>query len=57
MNARVLKQWGLWLVLPIFVLAVLVDVSPWPGSAEALIFIVVTFLWGIFVARPKMNSI
>ena len=57
MNRRVLKQWGLWLVLPIFILAVLVDVSPWPGSAEALIFVVVTFLWGIFVARPKMNSI
>ena len=52
---QIMKQWGLWLGLPILALAILVAVVPGDSAARTSLFIVGTFIWGIFVARPKLQ--
>ena len=50
-----LKRWLLWMVLPIAILCVAIDFSPWPGGIEVLIFICLVNLWGFFIARPRLD--
>ena len=50
-----LKRWLLWMVLPIAFLGVVIDLSPWPGGIETLIFICLVNIWGFFIARPRLD--
>ena len=50
-----LKRWLLWMVLPIALLVAVIDLSPWPGGIETLIFICLVNLWGFFIARPRLD--
>ncbi len=50
------KRWLLWMVLPIAILCVAIDFSPWPGAIETLIFICLVVMWGFFIARPRLDG-
>ncbi len=52
---EMLKRWLVWLVLPIALLSIVIDFSPWPGAMETLVFVCLVLIWGFFVARPRLD--
>ena len=53
---QIMKQWGLWIGLPVLALAILMAVVPGDSAARTSGFIVGTFIWAIFVARPNLQQ-
>ena len=52
----ILKKWGLWVGLPISILALLLAFTPWESEAETTLFIVGSGIWAIVVARGKLEE-
>ena len=55
-NMTTLKRWLIWIVLPLVILSIVIDFSPWPGGIETLIFICLVVFWGFFIARPRLDG-
>ena len=55
-NMETLKRWLIWIVLPVALLSIVIDFSPWPGGIETLIFICLVVFWGFFIARPRLDG-
>ena len=55
-NMTTLKRWLLWFVLPVALLSIVIDFSPWPGGIETLVFICLVVIWGFFIARPRLDG-
>ena len=56
-NMETLKRWLIWIVLPVALLSIVIDFSPWPGGIETLVFICLVVSLGLLHRPPQARRI